>query len=1007
MNSADVPSAVAVDFAGLRERLERLCRLPASMYRVQLNKQFTFRDATALVPYLAELGVGACYCSPFLKARPGSMHGYDIVEHNALNPEIGSEAEYETFTERLTAQGLGLVLDFVPNHMGVEPVLNPWWKDVLEDGQASPYARYFDIDWDPVKTELKDKLLLPILGDQYGIVLERGDLRLALEAGTLVVRYGPLTLPVDPRECPRVYRLGLEDLQKELPPDDLHLPEFLSVLTQLDHLPPTTDNVADRIAERQREERVGCERMARLLEASPRLRQHVEHNIAIFNGEPGKPESFDRLHQLLEALPYRLAYWKTALHEINYRRFFDINDLAGLRMEDPAVFASTHGLVLRLIREGKLTGLRLDHIDGLFDPQGYAERLQEAIVQAAACAGNGAQDGLRRAIHDWRAEQHASAPGGIVDRPFYVVAEKILSSGEALPTSWPLYGTSGYDFLNDLNRLFVDFQHAKAMRRVYERFTGLSTPFPDIVYECKNLIARTAMASELNVLVFALNRISEGNRRARDFTLDSLRDALSEVVACFPVYRTYVNQAGSSETDRQMIDIALMRARARSPVMEPTVFEFIRAVLLSQPEGRSPAEFQQDREFAMKFQQYTGPVQAKGLEDTSFYRYNVLVSLNEVGGDPQRFGAPPAQFHAANRKRQEQWPHAMLATASHDTKRGEDVRARLNVLSEMPDEWRRHVYLWARRNAPNHALVHGAPAPDRNDEYLFYQTLVGVWPPDGPAAAPSELVQRVRDYMHKAVKEAKVHTSWISPNEAYDQAVTEFVDKTLTGPRAARFISEFLPFQRRVAHFGMINSLAQVVLKIASPGVPDLYQGTELWDLSLVDPDNRRPVDFPRRAKILSGLRRRMTEQGADLAALARELLDAPVDGRVKMYVTHQALALRRALPQLCCEGAYVPLDLGGARREHACAFARHLEKDRIVVIVPRMLSRMLSAPDLPLGPDVWDDTWVHLPAEDAGRGYREVFTGANCAVALEQGVPCLRLAEVLTHFPVALLQVV
>jgi (1->4)-alpha-D-glucan 1-alpha-D-glucosylmutase len=997
------------DLAALRAAIAQRLRLPASTYRLQLNHQFTFAAATEVLPYLAELGISDCYCSPYLKARPGSMHGYDICDHNTLNPEVGSPEDYEAFVQALAAQAMGQVLDFVPNHMGVDPAMNPWWHDVLENGQASRYARYFDIDWHPVKSELDDKLLLPILGDQYGIVLERGDLKLGFVNGTLVVNYGPIRLPVDPRQCAVVYRLGLEELQKEMTGADPHLQEFLSILTQLDHLPTTTERSPERIAERHREEHVAAERLARLAEAAPRIRAHIEHNIAVFNGEPGKPETFDRLHELLEALPYRLAYWKTALHEINYRRFFDINDLAGLRMEDPEVFASTHALVARLITDGKLTGLRLDHIDGLFDPQGYLQRLQEMVVQARAAAlgeNRGTPEEWRQTLHEWRESERSRDAWGVVARPLYVLAEKILSGGEALPTIWPLFGTSGYDSLNDINRLFVDYQHAKGMKRAYERFTGEEKPFPDVVYECKKLISETAMASELNVLAFALNRISEANRRARDFTLNSLRDALTEVVACFPVYRTYINAAGASETDRQMIDIALSRARARNPAMEPTVFEFLRSVLMPQPEeGISETEYKARLAFTMKFQQYTGPVQAKGVEDTAFYRYNVLVSLNEVGGDPQRFGAPPAQFHAANRKRQEQWPYSMLASATHDTKRGEDVRARLNVLSEMPETWRRQLFRWSRLNAPHRTLVQGEPAPDRNDEYLLYQTLVGAWPAEMPDRASPEFVERVRNYMHKALKESKVHTSWISPNEAYDLAVAQFVDKTLTGPRAARFLGEFVPFARRVGHLGVFNSLAQTVVKLTSPGVPDIYQGTELWDLSLVDPDNRRAVDFEHRRRILTDLRQRIDQAGDSLNGLARELIDAPADGRVKMYVLHRTLPYRRAHRRLFCEGDYQPLDLAAEHRDNACAFARSLDRQRIIVIVPRLLARLIDHPQrLPVG-DLWRDTYVSLPNDDRGARYRDLYTGETLNVQEQGDSAFLTLAAVFKDFPVALLE--
>ncbi len=896
---------------------------------------------------------------------------------------------------------MGQVLDFVPNHMGMDPVANHWWRDVLENGMASPYARYFDIDWDPVKPELKGKVLLPVLGAPYGIVLDRGELRLTFEDGTFAVHYYEQNWPLDPRQFPKVLRHGLDALQAELLADDPQLVEFLSTLTQLEHLPPTTATDPASRAERQREKKVARERLARLVEQSPRLRRHVETVLQFYNGVSGKPESFDPLHDLLEAQPYRLAYWKTAIHEINYRRFFDINDLGGVRMEEPEVFAATHSLILRLIREGRLTGLRLDHLDGLFDPVGYLETLQEAVLDEWLGGGQSPNPALRA----WRDAERKANPNSPAVRPLYLVVEKILSGNETLPESWPTHGTSGYDFLNDLNRLFVDPSSMKRMRQVYGRFTDLHTSFADVAYDCKRLICRTSMGSELLVLARALNRISEGDRRLRDFTLSSLTAALVEVVACFPVYRTYVSAAGATENDRQMIEVALRRAARRNPAAEPSVFDFLRQALLPQPDGE-PAEYERRLQFAMKFQQYTGPVQAKGVEDTAFYRYNVLLSLNEVGGDPQRFGAPPAQFHETNRRRREHWPHALLATATHDTKRGEDARARLNVLSEIPKEWGRTVTAWARLNTRNRTKLDGEPAPDRNEEYFFYQALLGAWPAE-PAGtvhetAPADLVERLSQYMAKALKEAKVHTSWINPNEQYDKAVADFVAKTLTGKTASRFLASFLPFQQRVAALGVVNSLAQVVLKIVSPGVPDFYQGTELWDLSLVDPDNRRPVEYPRYRQALEALAP-LLERPEPHAP--RELLEHWHDGRVKLFVTAAGLRCRKRLPHVFLDGEYLPLEVEGEAADHVVALARRHQQDSVIAIVPRLVGSLAPpSPALPLGPAVWRNTSVRLPSELATGAYRNLFSGEVIQV-MGQGNRCgIVVADALQMFPVALL---
>ena len=942
-------------------------RIPLATYRLQLHRGFTFQNVRETIAYLARLGISHPYCSPYLRARPGSTHGYDICDFSQLNPELGADGDFQAFIDELTTRGMGHILDFVPNHMSVSMSQNRWWQDVLENGMASTYARFFDIDWEPVKPELAGKVLLPFLGDHYGRVLDSGDLKLALAGNAIVLSYGEHVQPLDPKSLPRVLRTGLENLPAESK-DQPHWQEFLSILTALDHLPGRTETAAERTAERQREKKVAYDRLARLLNDSADIRMHIDETLQRINGQPGQPDSFDRLHELLEEQAYRLAYWRTAFDEINYRRFFDVNELVGLRMENPEVFKDTHELVFRLIREGKIHGLRLDHVDGLFDPKAYFQKLQEE-------AG-----------------------------PLYLVAEKILSGTESLPDSWPIQGTTGYEFMNDLNRLFVDSQNAKAMRLIYERFTGNRVPFADVVYDCKRLITKTALASELNVLSHALNRLSEGDRRARDYTLAGLRGALREVVACFPVYRTYVSAAGAGEGDRQMIELALSRARRRNPAMEPSVFDFLRDALLASPTPDEPSEtyHRQRLDFAMKFQQYTGPVQAKGVEDTAFYRYNVLLSLNEVGGDPQRFGGPPAQFHEANRRRLSIWPSSMIATATHDTKRGEDARARLNVLSEMPRDWRHQVFRWARLNAIHRTSLDGEPAPDRNDEYHFYQALLAAWPAESNEVAhekaPADLVQRLLKHMQKAVKEAKVHTSWINPNEAYDKAVAQFVELTLAGPRAARFLAEFVPFQRHIAHLGMINSLAQVVLKITSPGVPDFYQGTELWDFSLVDPDNRRPVDFNHRNELLNSL-----DSGpGDVSGLLRNWRD----GRVKHWLTMNGLRLRQELRGVFQTGEYLPLNAEGERAGHVVALARRHENETVLAIVPRFCASLVNPERLfPLGLESWGQTQLLLTEGLGERSYHNVLTHETLTPRQEDGKTTLQLAEVFATCPVAFLR--
>lgn len=970
---------------------------PISTYRLQLHQGFTLADAREVAPYLSALGVTHCYLSPIFTARPGSTHGYDVCRHTEIAAELGGGLAFDDLVVELTRLGIGVVLDFVPNHMSNDPHTNPWWRDVLENGPSSPYARFFDIDWDPTKPELKDRLLLPILGEQYGEALERGALSLRFEDGALLLAYGDLAIPINPRRAPLVFEHDIASLERELGEAHADLREYLSVLTALRNLPPYIERDAQKIAERQREKSVARERLARLTRASAAVRQHIARAITVFNGVPGDPRTFDRLHQLLELQAYRLASWRTAADEINYRRFFDVNELAGLRVEEPAVFDEIHSLLLGLIASGRVAGVRLDHVDGLFDPGAYLTRLSDATHRALAASASPA-------------------------RTPHVVVEKILSAGEVLREEWPVAGTTGYTFLNEVNGVFVDGRRAKKMQRIYARVTGHQELFADVAYESKRLIVSTALSSEFQVLAHAVNRLSEGDRRYRDFTPASIRRALREVVACFPVYRTYVNRAGATAADAAVVDAAIAGARRRNPAMESSIFDFLRLVLLpanapDHPPSSSDPAWRSQFDVAMRFQQYTAPVQAKGVEDTAFYRYHVLDSLNEVGGDPGRFGRTVAEFHEANAGRRRRWPGEMLATTTHDTKRSEDARARINVLSEVPEEWQGAVSRWRRLNAANRSRVAGGHAPDANDEYLFYQTLVGAWPMDRlhgptPPQAPADLVSRIGAYMHKAIKEAKLHTSWITPNDEYEGAVARFVERSLSGRTAPAFLASFVPFLERIAAAGMTNALAQLVLKIASPGVPDIYQGTELWDLSLVDPDNRRPVDWVARRRTLEALEPWLARAAGDAAAreddrtLADEvgrMLASWPDGRVKTFVTACGLRLRRTHPALFLEGDYVPLTATGANAEHVVAFARQSDRHALVAIVPRLTTRVPAGRGgLPTGVAAWGDTAVHLPAGVAGLAFRDVLTGMRRAPS--DGGPTLLLGRILDDCPVALL---
>jgi (1->4)-alpha-D-glucan 1-alpha-D-glucosylmutase len=974
-------------------------RVPVSTYRVQMHKDFTFAHAQGLAGYLKNLGIGDFYSSPIFEARPNSTHGYDVTRHDRLNPELGGAEGFANFSAELERQGLGLLLDIVPNHMGVGND-SIWWQDVLENGHASQYSEYFDIDWKPLKAAMRNKLLLPILGDQYGAELEAKHIQVSMKDGQALIHYYDHTMPVAPRTLPIIF----DQLNPAEP-----LPEVMrELLVQLRDIPP--HETSDENLREQRRAML-AELLPRLQDAlrSPEMQPTIRDALAAINGIEGDPHSFDRLHLLLDAQPYRLASWRTSAEEINYRRFFDVNDLVGLRMENPAVFAETHCLIRSLIASHQVTGLRIDHCDGMFNPRQYLIRLQ-LLYLASQCGGPSpkqetAANGIERSIldpvrgYDWSQSQG----------PCYTVVEKILEPREYLPPEWPVRGTSGYDFVYLANGIFIQSANEKRFNAIYAQVLGHTVEADEIIYRSKLQVMQTALASEVYVLTNLLSRIAASNRRARDFTDNILETVIRETIASFPVYRTYIDDRGEyGERDVAFLRNAIARAKRLNPDINASAFDFLRETLLiksgSQASARQHKPNPEMLYFALKFQQLTGPVMAKGVEDTAFYVYTRFLSSNEVGGSAKSFGISLDALHQSNQGRLKHSPDSMLTTSTHDTKRSEDVRNRLNVLSELPQPWSAAVRRWQRMNAKfKRTLEDGRTAPDHNEEYLLYQTILGAWPWQMESRQDREhYLERLKQYASKALSEAKVNLSWINPDPEYVAAVHAFLESILMPSAKGKenpFVASLDALMPQLRLFGAVNSLAQVVLKIASPGVPDFYQGSELWDLSLVDPDNRRPVDYNLRARYLDALHALAAQEGP--GAVCREVLDSLADGRVKLWTMHRALALRREEHALFRRGEYVPLEVSGERREHVIAFLRRDQTTgrSVVVVLPRLACTLMRGKvQLPLG-EAWGKDQLLLPVAP-GAQYRNVFTDETVTVA-EDG---LALSTVFAAYPVGLL---
>ncbi len=897
--------------------------IPRATYRLQFHGGFGFADAARLVPYLSALGVSHVYASPYLKARPGSMHGYDIIDHRALNPELGTEDDFLAMVEAFRRHGLGQILDFVPNHMGVGGADNPLWLGVLEWGPQADHAGWFDIDWDPDRRYLKDKVLVPFLGNQYGVELKRGKLQIKFDAeeGSIAIwAYDRHKLPI----CPLHYGTVLGH-------DDVELDRLSDLFSDL---PQWRPQIAERAAVLKAE-------LATCVRTNAAAREALDRRIASLN------QDWPALNSLIQQQSWRIADFRVAGDDINYRRFFNVNDLAGMRMELPTVFRHAHARILPMLEDGTLDGLRIDHIDGLLDPKTYIDNLRASV-----------------------------------SKPFYLIVEKILAAHESLHKEWKVDGTTGYDFANLVLGVLVNPASEEAFTTTYRDFTGQRTEFSTIVYDCKMHIMENEMASELNVLGRDAGRVARQNPVTQDFTNTVLQRAIKQIVACFPVYRTYIKFDSDQDSDDwRDLDWALTQARRFDPNIDPSVFDFLRNLLSGRLTAAPKSGFNRTSvlRLAMKLQQYSGPVMAKGLEDTAFYRYNRFIALNEVGGEPARFGISAGAFHKANAQRATRWPAAMLATSTHDTKRGEDARARLAVLADMPKEWARQVEGWSRLIRAHRGEIDNDTLPDRNDEYLLYQLFVGSWPVkllENPDAEVLEAYrERIRATLEKSMRESKLHSNWSLPNTTYEGAMQSFA-RTALDPGRTGFLGSFLPFVRRVARLGVQNSLIQLILKLTVPGMPDIYQGSEMWDLSLVDPDNRRAVDYESRALALEALQPALQ---SDPATTLHDLLANWSDGRIKLAILAMLLRLRSAHPALFAEGSYEPLTVSGKKSERVIGFIRSGGDTQVAVLVARYPGLHESDPG-------WEDNMILLPEGD----WRDMFSGQTIGGGQALGLSAL-----------------
>ena len=938
-------------------------KIPIATYRLQFTPRFGLADAQAIAPYLSALGISDIYASPILQSRKGSTHGYDGVDATRVDPELGGDKAFEVLAEVLRSLNIGWVQDIVPNHMAFS-CENPMLMDVMEKGFQSQYGSYFDIDWQHPYEGMTGRVLAPFLGQPYGDCLEGGELQLAYGEAGFTINYYALQFPLSLASYITILSQNLEQLEQQLGEEHSTWQQLRSLLENIEVLPDFVEAV-----DLPGQVRNLKSKLWELWNSSNELHQHLEMAVQTFNGQveqaEGQSSRFALLDELLGQQFFRLAYWKVSTEELNYRRFFTINDLICLRVEDEAVFQTVHQSLLDWVKVGKITGLRVDHIDGLYDPLIYLKRLHQAAPEA------------------------------------YLLVEKILEAEEVLPGDWPIQGTTGYDFMNQLNGVLCDRTSEAALTQTYHDFIGTELSSGELIEQNKRLIVKEHVAGDVDNLTRLLRMIAGRDRASRDITLPRLQKALEELLVLFPVYRSYINSEGISTVDQSLVQGVIRQAKQNLPTCNAALDFLERVLLLQFDDGLSDGDRAAWLRFSMRVQQYTGPVMAKGVEDTAFYLYNRLTSLNEVGASLEHFGVTPEAFHQFNQKSASQWLHRMNATATHDTKRGEDTRARINVISELAEEWREQVNQWQQLNrqvqsaadAQSHALK-------PNDEYFVYQTLVGVFPFVGESMAVdgselSAVAGRVKDYLVKSVREAKVTSNWETPDEAYEAGLANFVDLLLDRTKANPFLDSFVPFARKVQHYGLLNSLSQTLLKFTVPGLPDVYQGTELWDFSLVDPDNRRPVDYDERNQLLQELKQ---QEASDRPALIQNLLETCQDARIKLYLTYKLLQARQEFKALFQQGTYLPLKLSGELTDYAIAFERRLGEQRVIAIAPRLTTALIKEGEFPLGESVWGETGIQL--SESGQGsWRDWLTGDRIKTTNK-----LWLKDVLTQFPMALL---